>query len=207
MARMQAQIRSYFATPVVIATLPDAALLNGEPEADHPGARAQGVQHGNLVNWQSSGDVEEWGEPPARRLLEAARELATRMTSDRAGKPVRIVWKTNGRANVNRRNHGNEFHTHPGVYWSGTCYVDDGGIGDEPSLGGEFEMQDPRGVAPAMYAPLLGFAVPGGQSAGASELIRPKSGQMALFPSWTLYAVRPCRGERERISMAFNFGL
>jgi uncharacterized protein (TIGR02466 family) len=113
---------------------------------------------------------------------------------------VRIAWKTNAWANVNRRNHG-------GAYWSGTYYVDDGGIGEDHALGGEFEIQDPRGVAPAMYAPLLGFALPGGQSAGASELIHPRSGQLVLFPSWLLHAVRPYRGDRERISVAFNFGL
>jgi uncharacterized protein (TIGR02466 family) len=209
MARMQAEIRSYFATPVVVATLPDAAELNTElrrvilaHEREH-----QSVHHSNLGGWQSSWDFETWGGAPARRLLDGARELATRLTSDRAGKGVRIAWTTNAWANVNRRNHGNEFHTHPGAYWSGTYYVDDGGIGDDPALGGEFEMQDPRGVAPAMYAPRLGFAVPGGQSAGASELIHPKSGQMVLFPSWLLHAVRPYHGERERISVAFNFGL
>ena len=209
MARMQAEIRSYFATPVVIATLPDAAELNGELkrvilERERDG---QGVSHSNLGGWQSSWDFETWGGPAARRLLEAARELATRMSCDRAGKAVRVAWKTNAWANVNRHSHGNEFHTHPGAYWSGTYYVDDGGIGDDHALGGEFEMQDPRGVAPAMYAPLLGFAVPGGQSGGASELIYPKSGQLVLFPSWLLHAVRPYRGDRERISVAFNFGL
>ena len=200
MARMQAEIRSYFATPVVIATLADAAELNAElrriilqHERQH-----QSVHHSNLGGWQSSWDFETWGGPPAKRLLDAARELATRLTSDRAGKPVRVAWKTNAWANVNRRSHGNEFHTHPGAYWSGTY---------DRALGGEFEMQDPRGVAPAMYAPLLGFAVPGGQSAGASELIYPKSGQIVLFPSWLLHAVRPYQGERERISVAFNFGL
>jgi uncharacterized protein (TIGR02466 family) len=209
MARMQAEIRSYFATPVVIATLPDAAELNAElrriileHEREH-----QSVHHSNLGGWQSSWDFETWGGPAAKRLLDGARELATRLTSDRTGKAVRIAWTTNAWANVNRRNHGNEFHTHPGAYWSGTYYVDDGGIGDDPALGGEFEMQDPRGVAPAMYAPRLGFAVPGGQSAGASELIHPRSGQMVLFPSWLLHAVRPYHGDRERISVAFNFGL
>jgi uncharacterized protein (TIGR02466 family) len=209
MARMQAEIRSYFATPVVIATLPDAAALNAELRRvilEREGAD-QGVNHSNLGGWQSSWDFETWGGPAAGRLLDAARELATRMTSDRAGKPARIAWKTNAWANVNRRSHGNEFHTHPGAYWSGTYYVDDGGIGDDHALGGEFEMQDPRGVAPAMYAPLLGFAVPGGQSAGASELIYPRSGQLVLFPSWLLHAVRPYHGDRERISVAFNFGL
>ena len=61
----------------------------------------------------------------------------------------------NAWANVNRSGHGNEFHTHPGCFWSGTYYVDDGGIGADPSLGGEFEIQDPRGIAPAMYRPDL----------------------------------------------------
>jgi uncharacterized protein (TIGR02466 family) len=209
MSLMQVQIRNYFATPVVIATLPDTAELNGELREIilERERRHDGVQHSNVGGWQSGWDFEDWGGAPAKRLLDAARELATRMTSDRAGKPVRVLWKTNAWANVNRRSHGNEFHTHPGAYWSGTYYVDDGGSADDPALGGEFEMQDPRGVAPAMYAPLLGFAVPGGQSAGASELIRPKSGQLVLFPSWLLHAVRPYRGERERISVAFNFGL
>jgi uncharacterized protein (TIGR02466 family) len=209
MSRLQAEIRSYFATPVVVATLADAEPLNTELRRVilERERQDQGVQHSNLGGWQSNWDFESWGGPPARRVLDAARDLATRLTSDRAGKPLRIAWKSNAWANVNRRGHGNEFHTHPGCYWSGTYYVDDGGAGDDHTLGGEFEMQDPRGVAPAMYAPTLGFAVPGGQSAGASELIRPKAGQIVLFPSWLLHAVRPYHGERERISIAFNFSV
>jgi uncharacterized protein (TIGR02466 family) len=209
MSKMKAELRSYFATPVALATLTDAETLNGELRRVilEREKKDQGVHHSNLGGWQSSWDLEEWGGEPVRRLLDAARELATRLTSDRAGRAVRIAWKTNAWANINRRGHGNEFHTHPGSYWSGTYYVDDGGIGEDASLGGEFEIQDPRGVAPAMYAPLLGFAVPGGQSAGASELISPKNGQIVLFPSWLAHAVRPYRGERERISIAFNFSL
>jgi uncharacterized protein (TIGR02466 family) len=209
MNQVKAEVRSYFATPVVVATLPDAEAVNRELKSvilERERGDA-GVQHSNLGGWQSGWDFEAWGGPAARRVLDTGRDLATRMTSDRAGKPVRIAWKTNAWANVNRRSHGNEFHTHPGCYWSGTYYVDDGGIGDDPEQGGEFEMQDPRGVAPAMYAPLLGFAVPGGQSAGASELIYPKSGQLVLFPSWLAHAVRPYHGERERISIAFNLFL
>ena len=188
---MKAEIRNYFATPVIL-----------ERES-----RNQGVQHSNLGGWQSSWDFEDWGGAAAKQLLDAARELATRLTSDRSGNTVRISWKTNAWANVNRRGHGNEFHTHPGAYWSGTYYVDDGGIGVDHALGGAFEIQDPRGVAPAMYAPLLGFAVPGGQSAGASELIFPQSGQFVLFPSWLQHGVRPYLGDRTRISVAFNFSI
>jgi len=40
---------------------------------------------------------------------------------------------------VNRSGHGNEYHSHPGSYWSGVYYVDDGGIAADPSLGGELE--------------------------------------------------------------------
>jgi uncharacterized protein (TIGR02466 family) len=209
MTRINAEIRSYFATPVVVATLPDAEALNLELRRVilEREQQEEGVQHSNLGGWQSSWDFEGWAGAAARRLLDAARELATRMTSDRAGRPVRIAWKTNAWANVNRKGHGNEFHTHPGAYWSGTYYVDDGGIGDDHELDGAFEIQDPRGVAPAMYAPRLGFAVPGGQSAGASELIFPKSGQLILFPSWLQHAVRPYLGERVRISIAFNFSI
>jgi uncharacterized protein (TIGR02466 family) len=209
MGRMKAELRSYFATPVAIATLEDAEPLNAELRRLilQQEQKEAGVQHSNLGGWQSSADFEAWGGPAAKRLLDAARELATRLTSDRAGKALRVAWKANAWANVNRKGHGNEFHTHPGCFWSGTYYVDDGGVGQDPALGGEFEMQDPRGVAPAMYAPLLAFAVPGGQSVGASELIYPKAGQMVLFPSWLSHAVRPYLGERARISIAFNLSL
>ncbi len=42
--------------------------------------------------------------------------------------------------------HGNEFHSHPGSFWSGVYYVDDGGIAADPALGGELEFMDPRGA-------------------------------------------------------------
>ncbi len=204
------EVRQYFATPVVVARLPGAEAVNEELRRVILAKMAEdeeGVRHSNLGGWQSSWDFDQWSGEAGRRVLDFARALATRMTADRAGKPVRVAWKMNAWANVNRRGHGNEFHTHPGSFWSGTYYVDDGGIGDNPELDGAFEMQDPRGVAPAMYAPMLAFNLLGGQSAGASELIHPKSGQLVLFPSWLSHAVRPYHGDRERISIAFNLGV
>ena len=66
---------------------------------------------------------------------------------------------------------------------------------------------DPRGPGPAMYAPRLGFAMPGGLSAGAAEVVRPKAGRLVMFPSWILHQVRPYRGKVERISIAMNLSL
>jgi uncharacterized protein (TIGR02466 family) len=203
------ELRSYFATPIAVVELENAAALNRAlaetilaREKSHPS-----VQHSNLGGWQSSWDFPGWCGDAGETVLRTAVALANKMTADRQGKPVDIKWRLNAWANVNRAGHGNEFHTHPGSYWSGTYYVEDGGIGADPSLGGEFEMQDPRGVAPAMYAPMLCFATPGGRSAGASELIRPRAGLLVLFPAWLSHGVRPYRGDRMRISIAFNLSL
>jgi uncharacterized protein (TIGR02466 family) len=203
------QVRSYFATPVAVVELPGAAALNAELRETILARErtTTGVDASNLGGWQSSWDFQTWGGRAGQTVLNSATALADRLTSDRQGRPVRIEWKMNAWANVNRAGHGNEFHTHPGSFWSATYYVDDGGIAADPALGGEFEMQDPRGVAPAMYAPLLAFAVPGGQSAGAAELIRPKAGMLVVFPAWLSHGVRPYRGTAVRISIALNLSL
>ncbi len=165
------------------------------------------TSHSNLGGWQSSWDLADWGGDCASEVLEQAKSMATRMTCDREGQTVVVDWRMNAWANVNGTGHGNEFHTHPGSFWSGTYYVDDGGIGEDPGLGGEFEIQDPRGVAPAMYAPRLAINAPGGLAMGSSETIPPKAGRILMFPSWLSHAVRPYTGTRQRISIAFNLSV
>jgi uncharacterized protein (TIGR02466 family) len=203
------ELRRYFPTPVVTMALADALERNRAlAELILARERAEpGTQHSNLGGWQSAWDFADWCGPVGRQVLDAAIALANRLTVDRRGQKARINWRLNAWANVNRLGHGNEFHIHPGSFWSGTYYVDDGGIAEDPALGGEFEIQDPRGPAPAMYAPMLAFNFPGGHSAGASELIRPRAGLMVLFPAWLSHAVRPYRGQRTRISIAFNLSL
>ncbi len=206
---MNSEVIPLFATPIVITDVPDAPALSaglrraiGEREKSHPG-----TQHSNLGGWQSTWDMDRWGGAPAIKLLAIARNVANRMTTDREGKPVAIAWKANIWANVNRTGHGNEFHSHPGSFWSGVYYVDDGGIATDPSLGGELEFMDPRGPGPAMYAPQLAFAMPGGLSVGANEVVRPQTGRLVMFPAWVLHQVRPYRGMAERISIALNLSL
>jgi uncharacterized protein (TIGR02466 family) len=206
---IDASVRSYFATPVALVRLPEFGGLNAALRETVLARERElpSVHHSNLGGWQSSWDFAEWGGEAGRAVLGAAAALADKLTSDRAGQPVSVAWKMNAWANVNRAGHGNEFHTHPGSYWSASYYVDDGGIAADPSLGGEFEIQDPRGVAPAMYAPLLAFAVPGGTSVGASELVGPVSGTLMMFPSWLSHGVRPYTGPMVRISIAMNLSV
>jgi uncharacterized protein (TIGR02466 family) len=197
-----------FGTPIVIEELPDAVPLNKElratitqREESHPG-----TQHSNLGGWQSDWEMDRWGGASAIKLLAIGRNTANRITTDRQGKPVSIAWKANMWANINRTGHGNEFHSHPGSFWSAVYYVDDGGIDADPALGGELEFMDPRGPGPAMYAPQLAYGS-AGLSVGANETVRPKSGRLVMFPAWLLHQVRPYRGGAQRISIAFNLSL
>lgn len=201
-------VASLFATPVVTVDVADAETLSAELRraielraSTHPG-----TQHSNLGGWQSEWDMDRWGGPAAIKLLAIARNTANRVTSDRAGNQVTVTWRANMWANINRSGHGNEFHSHPGSFWSAVYYVDDGGIDADPALGGELEFMDPRGPGPAMYAPNLAFGK-FGLSAGANETIRPRKGRLVMFPSWILHQVRPYAGTSTRISIAMNLSL
>ena len=202
----QVQVRNLFPTPIAILPVPDGERIN-EALAGRILERekvAASVKHSNWGGWQSATDFPEWCGAEGEAVLSVARQVASSLTCDRAGEPVKVDWRMNAWANVNRAGQGNEFHTHPGAYWSATYYVRDGGAGADPSLGGEFEIADPRGVGPAMLAPTLAIRTPGGQSVGASEMVRPVPGTLVLFPSWLSHGVRPYEGDQVRISIALN---
>ncbi len=211
------EIVPLFATPLVTFDVPEAPALNAAlRQAIEKREKAQpSTQHSNQGGWQSTWDMDRWGGAPAIKLLAIGRNIANRVTTDRKGAMVNgphpgffaVTWHGNMWANINRSGHGNEFHSHPGAYWSGVYYVDDGGIAADPSLGGELEFMDPRGPLPAMNAPHLGIAMPGGLAAGATEKVVPRAGRLVMFPSWVMHQVRPYRGSAERISIAFNLSL
>jgi uncharacterized protein (TIGR02466 family) len=205
----QLTLLSLFPTPLVIATMPNAEALNAELKRMilTREAGSASVQRSNQGGWQSSWDLHQWGGTPVQQVLGFGQAIANEVTVDRAGQRHALSWRVNSWANVNRNGHGNQFHTHPGALWSATYYVDDGGIGADASLGGEFEIQDPRGVAPVMYAPFLTFPGPDGAALGEAQRLSPRAGMFVVFPSWLSHGVRPYRGTRERISIAINFSV
>jgi uncharacterized protein (TIGR02466 family) len=205
----QLTLVNVFPTPLVIATLPDAEALNAEIKRTILAREAASgsVQRSNHGGWQSTWDLHEWGGAPMQKLLAFGRTVAEEVTVDRQGKHPALTWRFNCWANVNRHGHGNQFHTHPGALWSATYYVDDGGVAADPTVGGEFEIQDPRGAAPVMYAPHLTFPGPDGAALGESQRLVPRAGMLVVFPSWLSHGVRPYRGARERISIAMNFSV
>lgn len=202
----QVQLRQLFATPIALFRLPNFEQLNTELEAAvfKREAEVSSVHHSNWGGWQSPTDFETWSGTAGQTVLETAKQLANQLTCDRQGQPVQVKWRMNAWANVNRAGQGNEFHTHPGAYWSATYYVRDGGAADNPELGGEFEIADPRGIGPAMLAPELAFKTNGGLSVGTNETVRPIPGTLLMFPSWLSHGVRPYHGDDVRISIALN---
>jgi uncharacterized protein (TIGR02466 family) len=209
MPRIDIEVKGLFATPVAAVMLPDAAARNEalaelilRRRTDFPTLGAS-----NIGGWHSTRDLPQWGGKRIDELLAFARSTVTQLTTDREGRPVQPNWTIEAWANVNGTGDSNSCHYHPGSFWSGSYYVSDGGCADDPSLGGEFELFDPRGPAPMMHAPALKYGGEDGLSAGSAETIRPRPGLMVIFPSFMLHAVRPYRGTGLRISIAFNFGL
>lgn len=200
------EVGHFFATPVIVAMLPDADARNRELREAILRHRAETPSRdaSNLGGWHSDSNTEQWGGPRFAEVLAAARSLASRMTLDREGSPAQVNWKIRAWANVNTYGHANEFHYHPGAFWSGAYYVDDGGRLADDSLGGEFELMDPRGPGVAMYAPSLVIKDGSANSSGSTVQFNPRPGLIMLFPSWLQHQVRPYWGSSERISIAFN---
>ncbi len=199
------QIRNAFATPIILAPIEQAQALNAAliPLILKREAAFSGVVRSNQGGWQSTDDFAAWSGPAGASLIAAAVTLANSVTAlqgETGVTRVALDWKINAWANVNRGGHGNAAHHHPGCFWSCVYWLQTGEAGE----GGEFEIQDPRGILPGFVAPTLRYALPGYLSAGGSDFIAPVAGTLLLFPSWLVHAVRPFRGKEPRISVAIN---
>ena len=108
----------------------------------------------NQGGWQSTDDFAVWSGPAGASLVAAAVALANSVTAlqgETGVTRVALNWKINAWANVNRDGHGNAAHHHPGCFWSCVYWLQTGEAGE----GGEFEIQDPRGILPGFVAPDL----------------------------------------------------
>ena len=133
------------------------------------------------------------------------RELADSMTATRTGGRVTLEWMISAAAAVRRTGDQIETVAQPRAFWSGIYFVDDGyGKADGESLGGECEFLDPRGDLPASLAPQLAFRIPGGTTAGTSEIIQPKTGMILLHPSWLTRGERRFDGQGPRVTVEFE---
>ena len=206
------EVKNLFPTPLIIAPINQAEALNKaltDVILSHA-EKTPGVLRSNAGGWQSKDDFVEWSGLPGSCLLRIVRELANQVTGLQTETGISRQapeWRMNAWANINKPNDANHAHHHPSAFWSGVYWVDAGKGDDNEPVHGEFELQDPRGILPAFYAPTLRYALPGCLSAGQSDFLVPESGTLILFPAWLVHAVRPYHGTSRRISIAFNFSI
>jgi len=205
MATPKPQVRSTFATPVLVHFSPVAGDANAELRPliieKMNGNGAASRAHG----WKSANDFESWGGLHAETLYRVVREMADSATATRAGGRVNLDWKVSACACVRGQGEYRDLTARPGAFWSGIYFVDDGyQKSDDETLGGEIELGDPRGALPAMVAPHLAFRIPGGLTAGGVEPIRPQTGMIILHPSWLPRGERRFDGASQRVTVEFD---
>lgn len=200
----KAKFAHLFPTPFMSFVWPDGAELNEElrPQILEQASRFRGLQRSNVGGWHSEVGRLEFCGDAGRRLAGHMFELAdeaTRRTLAEAP-PTRgmpgwtIRWVLHAWANVNGPGDFTQYHAHPGSTWSGAYYVDTGAPTDA-DLGTPLHLFDPcQGRANTFLQPI----VPDRQG------IRPEPGLMVLFPGYVPHMVLPHRGDRPRISIAFN---
>ncbi len=197
-----------FSTPFVVDRLQSEEgmaalreLIEEERKRD-----TSGVQISNIGGWHSNTKMADWGGEVARALAFKAMTMADALTIDTLStQKSRFGWIPEMWANVSTKGDANQYHAHPGSYWSAVAYIDDGYIGSsDAELGGELQLMDPRMPMIRMTAPDLRLKDPSGKAQQNEIMIRPRTGMIVMFPSWLQHAVRGFHGEGTRISVAIN---
>ena len=201
-----------FSTPVLKCSLP----FDMAPIADAILKRAfkdEGVQHSNQGGWQSGGaghEYESMDDVPPQfldyedipEMQEIINFIGSFLVPESKGQHFTKRWNVSAWANVNRPGTDkNEWHTHPGAFWSCVFWVK---MPDDMS-GGELIIHDPRGHLPIQAHPYMQIDIEACQSAGAVEAFVPEVGKLVAFPGWVPHDVRPFSGSCERVSVALNF--
>lgn len=148
---------------------------------------------------------ESWGGVQGQSLFRMLRDLADGMTTTRTGGRVAIEWTITAAAVVREKGSDRPIAAKPGAFWSGVYYVDDGyHKSDDETLGGEYEMTDPRGALASAHASQYGYRLPGPATSGFGEVIRPQSGMIVLHPAWLACGERRFEGADKRIVVEFD---
>src|ERR1041385_8445953 len=199
MSTPKPQVRSAFATPICIHYLPVATEVNAELRPLVLETKEK-IGDSDANGWRSPATFEQWGGLGAQTLFRMLRDLGDGMTATRAGGRVTLQWAMKAWAEVRQKGEALSPAARPGAFWAGVYVVDDGyGKSDDETLGGECEVMDPRGTLPG-YLPLnLAFRIPGGGTAGMSEVLRPKSGLSLMHPGWMRRGERTLEGPGQRI--------
>lgn len=191
-----------FPCPVMCHTWADSAELNKELRRltlAHE-RESRGRSKSNVGGWHSETGLLEWcgdaGKALIRLMVEMTNYATSQLLAAHERKPPEFSWTIQAWANVSRAGDFNRTHTHPGATWSGTYYVDTGNAAAaDAESDTPLQLMDPcLGRVNTFFPALI----------RSSILVHPAPGMMILFPSYVPHMVFAHRGDRVRISIAFN---
>jgi uncharacterized protein (TIGR02466 family) len=202
-AAKQFDLDRVFAVPLARCFWPDSDGLNAELRRVilREMERRPGVVKTNRRGWQSESDMQDWKDECVREFVSRVRSLVrdmVRQTVPDCDERHLEGWDLVMWANVNQKGAFNTPHNHEGfgTIWSGFYYVDPGFEPGAADISGRTVFQDRSGTPKEILANPDPFS---------REIeLTPRAGLMTLFPSPFYHYVRPYRGDRLRITIAFN---
>lgn len=199
MALEHVKYEKAFSTPIMRFQCEDSAVLNAAllMEGARLRAESDGVQKSNRGGWHSAGNLFDDDAPAFRTLRDYAEDAVWAVMDRAASKAKRadLSVKIFAWMNANPPGGFNAPHTHPGAHWSGVYYVAQPEV--EEGASGMIEFLDPRTDLP--HWRLLEI-----KAFRPKFRVRPKPGELIIFPSYLMHWVYPNESDEERVSIAFN---
>lgn len=208
------QINPLFAVPMAEVQYAECQELNQRLRALLLSREAEGTRYANpnptmtigTNLFESDFNVFSWPEPEIQALREFCWSALSRLIADLNGFRPEYMQSLQISSHTwfHVTRHGGQFgmHNHPMASWSGVYCVDPGDSDPSDPDSGTLTFVNPNGLA-QMYRDATNVNLrrpyhPGNVGFPA------RAGRLVLFPSWVQHLVLPYRGQRERITIAFN---
>ena len=214
MARVDAEIVSWFATPVITANIPGSEQLNDELAALFLEREQAGDEYRHEMHiptqvgpiFESRFDLFEWPDLPVQRLAEEVHGVLYHVVATLNGYSEQemgeLTFFYDSWFHVTRKGGYQSIHYHPGASWSGIYAVRSGDPVEERPESGQVKFYDPRGPAFMHVDPGNARLEP--RFTTTPVYLSHAAGQLVIFPSWLMHEVLPYVGDSERIVVAFN---
>ena len=191
-------IEDLFPNPLLRFEVADADKLNTAllKEIGKRRAVEGGMAKSNRKGWHSERDLFDRKEPAQSALAQLILRMMAQSTKKIAPETDfnNVELLADGWINVNPRGGYNAPHDHMGGFWSGVYYVR---VAADQAHGGAIEF-----LAPHKPMPSNGFIE--APATAQRVTIRPKPGQVLIFPAHLVHWVHPNDSDDDRVTIAFN---
>lgn len=194
----QTKYEKLFSTPLFSFEVKGYETINTDliKEGNRLRDQSDGTAKSNRGGWHSKGNLFN-EKAQCFSFLSVMVETAVLQATRRISKvdPDTLDLKLFAWMNINPVGAFNAPHTHPGAHWSGVYYVSQPEVDDEKA--GRIEFLDPRSDLP-------NWRILKASAFNLKKSLKPRPGEMVLFPSYLVHWVYPNTSDDERITIAFN---